>query len=629
MAVHRIPLFDIWQQKYAGAILTVFIAGTTTKATLFSDEALTVSAVNPQTLDSQTIGDYTFGKLAVPLYTASAFTLDIDSTDQTGIFRPPITALATENASKVVVTALGGAKARDLDTIVAREVYVEDHGVFLPTSDAGASASTNNATLTTALGIAAANSGGDVIIPADTYTITTVTVAAGCRIVGQGIDATILQSQTADKIVTFSGDKAGLRKMTLDGVTLVAGSTGVYSKANDRSHFDEVMVKRFETGLHCRGGRAAEWETLYISNCVTGAKLHGDLDVSGGSDGDEFRNNEWAGGVVDLCTTTGVDLSFEDKKCWHNTLRDVGFESNTGTALKINGARHSKFPGCWWTANTTDLAVDDDDDTDNATINTVVGLHFFGGSMSGGAATFTGKCQDVILDGMELSDVDFTLTLPENNIVVRDCIEDSLVTLSGDGTKWTRCRTMKADPPGSSGQTTDATVTKAWSIALDPGQRASIRAVVVANQRDGTGRAQYHIGHAVHRPGSTLDYDAQTANFTLGKVLTGGTSGATALIIADSDSGATGTLTLREISGTFQNNETITDSVTGSATANGTVTNIDVALLGSTVSIMAAVESDTAWACDFAINAGEVEIQVTGEASKTIDWVVHAEVVTN
>jgi len=72
----------------------------------------------------------------------------------------------------------------------------------------------------------------------------------------------------------------------------------------------------------------------------------------------------------------------------------------------------------------------------------------------------------------------------------------------------------------------------------------------------------------------TLDYDAQTANFTVGAILTGGTSGAHGIITADTDTGDTGTLTLEGIDGVFQNNETITDDngTPGSATANGTLT---------------------------------------------------------
>jgi len=69
---------------------------------------------------------------------------------------------------------------------------------------------------------------------------------------------------------------------------------------------------------------------------------------------------------------------------------------------------------------------------------------------------------------------------------------------------------------------------------------------------------------------ATLDYDAQSAAFTVGSKLTGGTSGATATIIADDDDGATGTLTLRRIFGDFEDDETITDAAGGSATANGT-----------------------------------------------------------
>lgn len=68
-----------------------------------------------------------------------------------------------------------------------------------------------------------------------------------------------------------------------------------------------------------------------------------------------------------------------------------------------------------------------------------------------------------------------------------------------------------------------------------------------------------------------LAYDAQTGDFTVGTILTGGTSGATALILADSDSGATGRLTITGITGTFQDNETITDTGSGSATSQGTV----------------------------------------------------------
>ncbi len=68
-----------------------------------------------------------------------------------------------------------------------------------------------------------------------------------------------------------------------------------------------------------------------------------------------------------------------------------------------------------------------------------------------------------------------------------------------------------------------------------------------------------------------LGYDAQTGAFTVGQTVTGGTSGATAEILAIAPTSATaGTLKLGTITGTFQDNEALTDPITGAATANGT-----------------------------------------------------------
>jgi len=66
-----------------------------------------------------------------------------------------------------------------------------------------------------------------------------------------------------------------------------------------------------------------------------------------------------------------------------------------------------------------------------------------------------------------------------------------------------------------------------------------------------------------------LDYDAQSSNFTEDDTLTGGTSGATGIIRNDTDAGAAGTLELTGVSGTFQDNETITDPSGGSADVKG------------------------------------------------------------
>lgn len=66
----------------------------------------------------------------------------------------------------------------------------------------------------------------------------------------------------------------------------------------------------------------------------------------------------------------------------------------------------------------------------------------------------------------------------------------------------------------------------------------------------------------------TLAYDAQTVNFTVGQVVTDGTTAAFGTIVADEDAGVTGTLWLINITGTFGDNNPITDPLGGSATAN-------------------------------------------------------------
>ncbi len=74
----------------------------------------------------------------------------------------------------------------------------------------------------------------------------------------------------------------------------------------------------------------------------------------------------------------------------------------------------------------------------------------------------------------------------------------------------------------------------------------------------------------------SLAYDAQSGDFTAGLTVTGGTSGATGVIVSDTDDGTTGTLVLSNVVGVFQDNEAITDSSTGAATVDGVIAPADV-----------------------------------------------------
>lgn len=111
-----------------------------------------------------------------------------------------------------------------------------------------------------------------------------------------------------------------------------------------------------------------------------------------------------------------------------------------------------------------------------------------------------------------------------------------------------------------------------WYLESARGNINGVAPVSLIGRSSSVGKVFQEIGDITEF--STLDYDAQSSNFTVGLVLTGGTSLATAIIVIDDDSGATGTLTIRKITGTFETNETITDSSTGSATSDGTVTRI-------------------------------------------------------
>ena len=622
----RVEYFDIWQAGYAGASVAIYDAGMTTLASVFSNEALTAAAANPQTLQSMSQDGRNFGKFANPVYIGGSYELLINGTDRTGVIGVPLTTLSGQSASAALVTPTGGSTSHTLADISARTVAVEDSGVFIPSSNPAASAATNNATLTAAIGVASAAGGGFVQVPAGTYAFTSLSIPANVILVGKGRDVTTLSSVVASNVVTIEGEKGGFAELTIDGASLLVGSVGVYILAKNETRIENATVKRFRTGIHCQGGQRAQWTDLYVDNCYTGALLAGDINGAS-ADGDDFRYNRWDGGRVTNCRTGGVHLKFVDRDCWHNSLEDVGFENNTGVALKIEGARWTELDGCWWVSNTGgDFTVLDGSDSSLSEQNTVIGLHV-SDFIIGNAMSFTGKCQDIVFERGEFLAGVYTLTTVGNTILTRDCVESGSVTLAGtDTTQWMRTRSGIGDFPASSGVTTDSTATEAWSYDIAPGERVFLDAKVVANARNTIDYAVYHITQGAHCTGSTLAYDNQTSNFTLGDMITGATSGARARVTADADSGATGTLTLRDIAGEFIDDETVAGAAGGAALANGVMAHQNAALLGTINTPSAAVESEAGWACIFGVTARKVRVLVTGAASKTVDWTVSVSV---
>ncbi|SIT48397.1 hypothetical protein BN2475_1010002 [Paraburkholderia ribeironis] len=83
----------------------------------------------------------------------------------------------------------------------------------------------------------------------------------------------------------------------------------------------------------------------------------------------------------------------------------------------------------------------------------------------------------------------------------------------------------------------------------------------------------------------TLNYDNRIGDFTVDQTVTGASSAATGIIIANSGSGSAGQLRLTSVSGTFLDNETISDAVGATATANG----------GSTVALTDEQDGTVRW----------------------------------
>lgn len=613
----RLPWFDLWRAGYGSATVEVRKAGTSALAAVYKDINLTESADNPFTLESKTVGGIVYGKSATPLYVVEAVELVINSVDETGIVRPALVSFNDELVDNAIGGTRRGTVTRRLIDRFDDVIHVEDFGV-LSTSDS----TSNSSVITRALGAAAGQGGGTVLMPAGTWPITTLTLAADVVLQGEDRDSTVLRSQEGSIVCTISGDRAGLRDITLDGVNLTASSIGIAAEDINKTVMERVTIKRFETGIRWRGGSYQDWHDLSIDNCTEGANFLGDTLT--GDDGDTFEHNVWRGGTISTCTTHGIQLKYENALVRNNRFENLHFDGNTGAAVRMRGARYTDFVNCHWEGNTTVFDVDDGSDTSLVDFNTIIGLFVHNGLIDGGAMNFQGLCQDIHFQRMRFGAVDWTLTAPENAITLTDVTEDTGVTVTGDELKLQRWR--HGDRGEIVGVTTDATATDAWEVALNPGEVVYAEAKIIGRQRDGEERSIFHIGCGAIRDFADLSYDNQTSNFTVGGLLEGQTSGATARISADSDSGTTGTLSLRNIDGTFIDGETITDNSGGSADVNGSISNPSVALdTTGNVNIRAVYETDANTAAAFVASSNKLKLRVTGIASETWEWTVQVE----
>lgn len=612
--------FDTWQPGYAGAIVRIFRAGTTELAAVYKDLQRTQKADNPQRLITRedNLGR-TYGKFIDPIYTDTAYYLDIDAQQQTGVQRPGLTTLRQEDASEAVVTAKGGEAARQLREIVADTVHALNYGPMRPERPA-----VNTATIQAAIGAASNDGGGVVRMPPGTYAITSLTVPQGVLLAGQGQDATMLQSEDATRVVTVEGDDGGLMDMTLDGVQLTPGSTGVWSRAIQRLRLYNVRIGRFDVPFQHRGGDGHEYRNLHLNNTNRPAQFLGDSDPQSGDLGAAFERLDWLGGVVSNMTGTGVDFSVINRPCRHHAIRNVLFRDNVGSeAVFLNGPSHVRFEDCAWRGNFTNLTVRDSQ-TASIDARRLVDLHLIGGSIEGGENVFDGTCRDVRFERMRLEDVTWNLNVPENPILVRDSQETG-GAIKGASTKLTRMRDI--DEGYTLGSTTDGANVLAWETELGAGEVIHLNVFATALQTDADEHAVFHVEHAAQGGAATLNWDGQTSNFTVGETVKGQTSGASGIIQAQTDNGTSGSLTLIKVAGSFVDNETIQEiDNSGEARVNGTESYASASLLGSKVSHKAQKSTNaTNWDVVFAVSNRKVQVAVSGDSGDDIDWVIRVE----
>ena len=644
MSSIRLSDFDTWRPGYGLATVSVLQANTSTLASIFTDEALTQAAPNPQTLAQITEDGSSYGKWAQPLYIGVPYELLINSVDRTGVENVPITTLVGEDASEATVIPTGGSVAGNVDDLFARRIDVRDYGIFIAVGSNNASSVTNNNTLVAAIGAAGGAGGGYVELPAGTYAFTSFTLPGGVVLRGQGQGVTTLQSTLTGNVITLGGDRAGFERITLDGISQTTNSIGVYGTNINFIHFNDVMIERFDVGMKRTGGTGSHWYDLFISDCNTaGYQCHGD---SNNGLGGSITNEWWTGGKIELCAGLGLDILFKDSPVAGIYFSGVGFDTNTGTAVSIVGGQQVKFDeDCWWNLNTTNIIVNDaPPSVINGMANASVGIEFqdasFGPAIaavpaSGSTAAtpalnsviqLNNTLQSVAFRRCDFSYVTVQINSPSNNVLAQDCREITGMTFGGNTpTAWTRAKTFYHGQ--SSGLTTGNAQTIAWSQQLNPGQAVYLEAKVVGRSRSTTDTGFFHLAVSAHRPGGTLLYDGATGAFTAGNIVTGQTSGADARIINVSASGSTGTLTLQDIFGSFLNNEVITDTGTGSANANGTVSDSNCALLGSVTSIRPAQLTDSNWAATFVASGGNIFVEVTGDTGMNVEWTVDCEMV--
>ena len=608
----RVAEFDIWRPGYAGAIVEIVLAGTTTLASVYSDPLLSVPAANPQTLSSFTDGSgNTYGRFANPIYVGVPYQLIINDEGTTGIEQVPLAALAGADASLATITsARPSAAARTLRAVLDDAIPALNFGslIFGFPSD-------NTTTLTRAISAAAADGGGVVLLPPGVFDITALPLPQGVRLRGAGRGTTELRSTQGQAVITMAGANAGLEDLTLSGVSAVPNSVGIRAINKANLALRNVAVSSFATGLHVSGGDGVCFDELHVASCTRGAYLTGELLA--GQGGAALRSLEWRGGSVASCINAGIVIEAVDAEAQTITLAQLYFDSNAAEAATVTGGRGVLFQSCFWRNNISNLKIEDGQNPVNRTVNTSRSVRVMSGRMDGGEVRFNGECRAVLLDNVALLGVSLIASVPAEPIILRDCFENAAVQQTGAVERIAR---MKSNRRGRfRATTTSNTATPIWQIEVPSGDVVRIRADLVARRMNGTDNASGAVEGVVTRPGAALNFSSASTALAAGSTVTGANSGAAAKVIAVSQTGAAGTITLRDVRGTFQTGESLVFSDGPTAIAASAIVTSNAALAISAAGVAASMGS---YAVAVDASGALARVMITGAAGHTVEWEV-------
>jgi hypothetical protein len=411
----------------------------------------------------------------------------------------------------------------------------------------------------------------------------------------------------------MAGANAGLEDLTLSGVNAVPNSIGVRAINKANLAFRNFAVSSFATGLHISGGDGVAFEEVHVSACLRGAYMTGELLA--GQGGAALRSLEWRGGSVASCINAGVVMEAIDAEAQNLVFEQVYFDSNAADAIVSTGGRSLMLIGCFWRNNLGNLKIEDGANPIHRAVNTSRSVRVLGGRMDGGELRFNGECRAVVLDNTELLGVSLIASVPAEPIILRDCIENAAVQQTGAVERIARLKTNRRGRFRAT--TNNNTATPVWQIEVPPGDVVRIRADVVARRMNGTDNASGAVEGVVTRPGAALDFNSASTTLTAGSTVTGATSGATARVIAVSQTGGAGTITVRDVVGTFQTGETLAFSGGPTATAASAIVTSNAALAISAAGVAASLGS---YALAVDASGALARVMITGAASHTVEW---------